>query len=1172
MRTCRALSLLSVACALCLPNLPAEQNAALAKRGARVHVTCKHPKPLNDRWHKSHELISETQPNGPIINDLTTGQITVFLPVPLNVVKVGLRQGDYRGSFAIPKAMAIQAPGAEPKKVVLANKPNEVQLFDYAAKTGQVRINFSSVYPPAKGPEDRKYGGISQVQVIVSDNLDELFAIPDQYATGRPTYAMRTPNLDEQAAPEVIGKPRKVTERPFTIWDQTDIAEMKAQIAQYPRAKVAYEGIVKYAESAVAGQMVVPDEPDPGTDQKLASQHNAVAVGIGNLGIAYALSGDEAFAEEAKRLLLELAARYEGWPVHGHPQFKHDASKWSWQRLNDAIWLIPSAWGFDLIYNSPSLTDEDRKMITDHFIMPCVKNIMRSPGIITAPTNWSAVCCAAVMIGARVAGDEPFYEMSYKGLTRNIEDKKGGLFFHLDKGIDDDGMWAEGAIGYQFMAIRGLLVMAEILWRDGIDAYSYRDGRLKKVFDSPIWFCYPGGRTSPAIHDSGSADLFGRDAHLYQYARRRYGDKTYNSILHKVTPTFESVYNLFLPACDFAPVDAADLPRVPSILFPGVGFAAARTGDGDESKYLLMDYGPSRSHGHPDKLNFCLYALGQELFADAGSAWYSTDIYKRYYSHSLAHNTVSASGMSQIMTGANLEAYGSLGELALIRASCDSAIPACVLDRTLFLSGDRLYDILMALSGIPFTFELPYHCHGKMEQEVAMGSWAEHPRDRLGYAYFKEPLAAATDGDWQCSWAVPRGRVQLRYIGEPGSEIIFATTPKGGSDLPTAMIRRKGTRTVFAGLMDLVPAGGQSSVKAIKKLELLENRGYAIQAELADGGQEILMTSFREGLLSFGDWKTDARVAFVQVTGKTITALYLAGGTKLEGPAGRVLSSTPSLLAYRVVKDGLAELANQGETATDLTVAGLAAFDYVCPVGRDGARQGRNSVTSEREGTLIKAQPFQAYELTKGDQPTVAEHTASLRVAKLHTALERERKERESIEKRAAELLGKARACKVPTDYFVLVQAENLIEQGGGEVTITSKKVGAHGDAFLNWDNRGHWIDYDVEVAHDGYYQVLLKYCREGGPVTRSLQIDGEYPTQFAKRIEMPGTGGWSNGADNWKLYRLDWPLIDKPCFVELKAGKHRLRVENVSGGGLNLDYLIIAAPFMAVTTEAVEK
>lgn len=1144
-------------------------NAALIERGARVELTCDHPKPLNERWHKAHELLREKRFSGPIINDLRSARLTVFFPVALSIVEVGLRQGDYKGGFARAKEIVIHAPGSEPKRFTLENKPGDLQSFPYRARADRVTVSVRSIYPPDRGPKDRKYGGFTQVRVLVSENLDEFFATPESYSKGLPTFVMLTPNLEGERPVKVIGKPRKAVGHPCTIWDKEDISELKAQIEKYPRAREAYERILSFCEKVCAEPLQVPEQPDYGTNREIANRHTAVAQAIANLGIGYALSGNERYAREAKRLLLELAKRYEGWPIHRHPKFTHDSSKWSWQRLGDAIWLIPSAWGFDLIYQSASLSDAERQTIIDHFIMPCVRNIMRYQSIITAPTNWSAVCAAAVMIGARVSGNRGYYEKSYLGLTRKIEDKRGGFFFHLDKGIDDDGMWAEGAIGYQFMAMCALVVMAEILWHDGIDSYGYRNGRLKRIFDSPIWYCYPGGRSSPAIHDSGSSSLFGRNAHLYQYAKRRYGDRTYDSILCRVTPTLESVYNLFLPACDFAPVEPADLPRVPSILFPGVGFAILRTGDAEESKYLLLDYGPARSHGHPDKLNFCLYALEQELFADAGSAWYATDIYKRYYSQTLAHNTVFANGTSQIMTCGRLEAYGSLGEMALIRASCDSAIPSTILDRTLLLSENRLYDIYMVVSGIPFTFELPYHCHGKMEQSLTDKPWNEWPRDRAGYCYFKNPLKAEVHTDWRCVWVVPRGRVEMHAIGEPKTELIFTTTPKGGDELPTAILRRKTRNTIFASAFDIVRTGQEPSLRRLSGTRLPENRGYALRAELADRSEEIVISSFREGTHNYGEWRTDARIAFAQLTGGRLSAFYIAGGTKLEGPQCSILSSDPTLLAYRIVKDGLAELANQGENGTRVRLHGVMPYEAVWRVNRDGKRISRAEFGEE--GLLMP--PRSRFELTRGTQPTVAEYTARIRREKLLSAQQREEARRREIQQKVAKQYSTAKASAVPKDFFVLIQAENFKAQGGGKVVITDRKVASYGKAFLHWDNRGHWLEYEFSVPQDGYYKLLFKYCREGAPTYRALQIDGEYPCDEARKMEMPGTGGWSNGADNWQFYTLSWELVGKPYLIFLKGGKHTLRIENVTGdSGLNLDYILLTAPFMQPTRQNFEK
>ena len=93
-------------------------------------------------------------------------------------------------------------------------------------------------------------------------------------------------------------------------------------------------------------------------------------------------------------------------------------------------------------------------------------------------------------------------------------------------------MWAEGAMGYQFMALQALIIDAEVLWHHGIDMYRYRDCALKRLFDSPLQFCYPD-LTTPAMHDSGRDSIVGGDSYLYEYAYRRYRDPGYLLILNQ---------------------------------------------------------------------------------------------------------------------------------------------------------------------------------------------------------------------------------------------------------------------------------------------------------------------------------------------------------------------------------------------------------------------------------------------------------------------------------------------------------------------------------------------------------------------------------------------------------------------------------------------------------------
>jgi hypothetical protein len=203
-------------------------NAALDQYGAQIELTCKAPTPLNTRWNKPHDMLRASKPAGPLIDDLASGRVTLKFPVKYHVLRVGIVQGDYKGGFAKAKDCVLAAPDHPEQKVALANKPGEVQLFDYKAETDRIELAIQSLHAPDAG--DAKYGSFNQIQVLVEEDLTKIFCAPAGYPRDLPTFVMVTPNLDLQQAAKVIGEPRKTAGHPCTIWDAQDIEEMKSQM------------------------------------------------------------------------------------------------------------------------------------------------------------------------------------------------------------------------------------------------------------------------------------------------------------------------------------------------------------------------------------------------------------------------------------------------------------------------------------------------------------------------------------------------------------------------------------------------------------------------------------------------------------------------------------------------------------------------------------------------------------------------------------------------------------------------------------------------------------------------------------------------------------------------------------------------------------------------------
>jgi len=145
-----------------------------------------------------------------------------------------------------------------------------------------------------------------------------------------------------------------------------------------------------------------------------------------------------------------------------------------------------------------------------------------------------------------------------------------------------------------------------------------------------------------------------------------------------------------------------------------------------------------------------------------------------------------------------------------------------------------------------------------------------------------------------------------------------------------------------------------------------------------------------------------------------------------------------------------------------------------------------------------------------------------------------------------------------PVKAPILVEAEAFAAQGGGKVQVSDKKAAASGGkAFLRWDAEGHWLEWPVVVRQDGNYHLILRYCTSFDGVRRAVSIDGQTPSGALASVAFVGTGGWANERNDWN-HLLVPDMKGKPFVLALKKGTHTIRVTNVDGRGLNLDYIAL--------------
>ncbi len=132
-----------------------------------------------------------------------------------------------------------------------------------------------------------------------------------------------------------------------------------------------------------------------------------------------------------------------------------------------------------------------------------------------------------------------------------------------------------------------------------------------------------------------------------------------------------------------------------------------------------------------------------------------------------------------------------------------------------------------------------------------------------------------------------------------------------------------------------------------------------------------------------------------------------------------------------------------------------------------------------------------------------------------------------------------------------MVEAELLAGQGGGDVKLRDDKAGTSHKAISHWDDKGHWLEWQIDVPEPGTYELVIRYCTPA-TVFRKASVDG----RDCGRHTLTATGGYGATASDWEHTRLT--RDSAPLKLQLAPGPHTIRLENVDGHGCNLDYLAL--------------
>jgi hypothetical protein len=542
-------------------------------------------------------------------------------------------------------------------------------------------------------------------------------------------------------------------------------------------------------------------------------------------------------------------------------------------------------------------------------------------------------------------------------------------------------------------------------WHHGVDFYRNNNGIFKNMFDFSILLCYPD-LTTPGLNDAHRATLLENPAPtLYEYAYRRYNDPRYlaminppeekrflaeiadpaaaakveDELLHPPPPPApgtppppppppgtekppKSQRSLAIMSSKFGgcppsfmydldPNAGATIVPAPSVNYPLVGFGIIRTPSvsGKYPQGVILSYGPTASHGHPDKLAIDVYALDDLLVPTPGIMFpYQNPLIPKWNHTTLAHNTLTVDEKSQDYFGDNPRStaradqtvFAPASTVGMERAWTDSVYPGVTMDRALFMTPNYMADIFGAFSSAPHKYDLAWHIRGDVTSDLQLApvtidatvnGYNTLTNVRGADAADKPWTVILTNGDKVARLHVAGAAATQAIVGDGG--IYVDDTSNAPHHLPTAptILQRRDndTSTIYGNALDF-SNDKDGYVKNVAQEGSLEV-GYAMLKVTTKAGTDLCFTAYRPGNYSADGLQTDGLQAFAQCNGSEPETLYLAGGKSLKVGDASLTRSASGLAYVEKTLEGNYFVGNASPSAATVTVTlpalqGLDAF------------------------------------------------------------------------------------------------------------------------------------------------------------------------------------------------------------------------------------------------------
>jgi Heparinase II/III-like protein/Alginate lyase len=534
--------------------------------------------------------------------------------------------------------------------------------------------------------------------------------------------------------------------------------------------------------------------------------HGWISQAALDLALVGALEHKPEYAAKAAEILSKYAAAYPG------PHTSTTAGGMIYQSLDEAMWVIPLAQAYDLIYND--LQSQQRTAI-EGFLRTVAQGVQRC-GV---GGNWGSWHLSAVGVVGYAIEDTNLVAWATDRFKGQIRDELG-----------DDGLWPESVHCYHYFPLMAFMAFAEAAWHAGTDLYHWEakpDKSLLAMFVAPLQYAYPDLRLA-AINDGWFESFVPADC--YELAHHRTQDPRFGWVLANGyrrgilpagrvnTDPRDSLRGGLYAFLFGGPIPAhVTAPLAVSVNFPVLGICMLRSTNG---AMMSFDYGPFLGHGQLDKMGVTLFANGKLWLADYGTPGYGASILP-WYQSTFAHNTIVVDGKSQRRTKENdVKLWLGAPDLEAAQSETAAAYPGVSHTRTVVRIGDCFVVADRLKSETEHTYDLYLHSEGTfsldakaakappvaapvqwIEQMTARapasavsGHWAE---GKAGVAFWLGGSAPLTPIVGQCPAETGSRKIQLLVGRQQSKTAEFLTVLSPYLGKPNLTVERQGNDLII---------------------------------------------------------------------------------------------------------------------------------------------------------------------------------------------------------------------------------------------------------------------------------------------------------------------------------------------------------------------------------------